>query len=271
MTHADFGAVQEPAAPLPVSDPRAFYDQLADDYHLMFRDWWESASRQGDIFGALLASHGVEPPETVLDCTCGIGTQALPLAARGYRVVGSDYSPAALVRARELADAHDIPIRLVEADVRRLGEAFDDRFDAVISCDNSLPHLLSDDDLSAALAGIHDRLAPGGLFVASIRDYDALVRDQVGGVMPGVVNVGGESRIYGQAWQWDEEMRTVRIHVFILRQQDNEWRTVVRSTTFRALRRAEMTAALTDAGFGDIVWIEPGPDGYYQPVVTARA
>jgi SAM-dependent methyltransferase len=253
-----------------LSDPREFYDQLAGDYHLMFRDWWESARHQGDVIGALLAGHGVEPPATVLDCTCGIGTQALPLAARGYRVVGSDVSAAAVARARELASERDIPIRLVEADVRRLGEVIDSRFDAVISCDNSLPHLLTDADLAAALTAIHGRLHPGGRFVATIRDYDALVRDRVSGVMPGFADIDGEPRIVGQAWQWDEEMRTVRIHVFILRRHDDEWRAPVRVTTYRALRRAEMTAALGIAGFIDVEWIEPGPDGYYQPVVTAR-
>lgn len=66
MTHADFGAV--PAVPLPVSEPRDFYDQLADDYHLMFRDWWESARRQGEVLGSLLARHGVAPP-AVLDAS----------------------------------------------------------------------------------------------------------------------------------------------------------------------------------------------------------
>lgn len=46
---------------------------------------------------------------------------------------------------------------------------------------------------------------------------------------------------------------------------------MLRSTTFRALRRAELTAALTVAGFGAVAWTEPESGGYYQPVVTARA
>lgn len=44
----------------------------------------------------------------------------------------------------------------------------------------------------------------------------------------------------------------------------------MRTTTCRAWRRAELTAALTSAGFTDIVWADPPGSGYYQPVVTAR-
>lgn len=78
-------------------------------------------------------------------------------------------------------------------------------FDAVLSSDNSLPHLRTEDDLAAVLA----RLVPGGVFLASVRDYDTIVRDRVAGVMPTVHGDGGARRIVGQAWTWADEMRTV--------------------------------------------------------------
>jgi glycine/sarcosine N-methyltransferase len=252
-------------------DPRAFYDSLAGDYHLMFGDWWASALRQGEILGGLLRRHGVGPPAPVLDCTCGIGTQALPLALQGYRVAGSDVSEEAVHRARAEARRRGIDIRVMTADVRRVAEVFGQRFDAVISADNSLPHLLTDVSLSRALAAIRRCLDPGGLFLVSIRDYDALVRDLVPGVMPTEYEHDGDRRIVGQAWTWASDRLTVRITVFILKQVGSGWTADVRSTTYRALRRAEMTAALTSSGFTDVRWLDPDETGYYQPIVTARA
>jgi hypothetical protein len=41
------------------------------------------------------------------------------------------------------------------ADFRTLARDVDGTFDVVISCDNSLPHLLTDDDLHAAARNIH--------------------------------------------------------------------------------------------------------------------
>jgi SAM-dependent methyltransferase len=251
------------------TDPRAFYDSLAADYHLMFRDWWEHASHQGEVLDRLLRAHGVPPGAAVLDCTCGIGTQALPLAARGYRVTGSDLSAEAVARARAEADARGIDIRLGTADVRDL--TADEPFDVVLSADNSLPHLRTDADLGAALGAVRRCLRPGGLFVASVRDYDALVRDRVAGVMPTTHGVDGARRIVGQSWTWTDDHRTVTFDLFVLRQEGDEWTATVRTTVYRAWLREELTAALTAAGFTGTAWTEPAPGGYYQPIVTARA
>jgi len=250
-------------------DPRDFYDGLAGEYHLIFADWWTSARRQGEVLGKVLRGRGVEPPAALLDCTCGIGTQALSLAAQGFQVTGSDLSGAAVERARAEADARGIDVRLRVADVRALPE--DRRYAAVVSGDNSLPHLVTDDDLAAALASVRARLSPGGLFLASIRDYDAILRDNPSGVMPVVHDVAGERRIVGQAWRWSADRRTVEINMFFLRQQSSAWSTTVHTTTYRALRRHELTAALQATGFREVEWLAPEAIGYHQPVVTARA
>jgi tRNA/tmRNA/rRNA uracil-C5-methylase (TrmA/RlmC/RlmD family) len=51
--------------------------------------------RQGAALDALTGRERA----AVLDCACGIGTQALGLALRGHRVVGTDVSARAVVRA----------------------------------------------------------------------------------------------------------------------------------------------------------------------------
>ncbi len=253
------------------TDARTFYDSFAEDYHLIFRDWWSSAQWQGDVLGSLLRSRGVAAPATVLDCTCGIGTQALPLAMQGYRLVGADLSARAVERARAEARHREIDVEFLSADVRSLADTVDRRFDAVVSCDNSLPHLLTDADLALALASVRRCLRDRGLFLASIRDYDALVRDQVQGVVPTMHETEGQQRIVGQAWTWAPDHRTVEINLFILQQQESGWAATVRSTTYRALLRHELTTLLASSGFDDIRWSDPHDSGYYQPIVTALA
>lgn len=249
-------------------DPHGFYEDLAADYHLMFQDWWASATWQGEVIAGLLHRAGIDPPASVYDCTCGIGTQALPLAAHGFWVTGSDLAAAAVERARTEARTRGIDVRLDVADVRALPPR---RHDAVVSFDNSLPHLLTDADLADAVHSVRGCLETGGPFLASIRDYDAILRDRTAGVLPVAHGTGSARRIVGQAWEWAGDQRTVRINVFILRPDGDGWDAAVRSTTYRALRRAELTAALESGGFGEVRWLSPEESGYYQPVVVARA
>lgn len=55
-----------------------FYDEFAPLYHLIFQDWDASIERQGEQLKRILQA---EWPghETVLDVSCGIGTQSLAL------------------------------------------------------------------------------------------------------------------------------------------------------------------------------------------------
>jgi ubiquinone/menaquinone biosynthesis C-methylase UbiE len=60
-----------------------FYDQLAEDYHLIFADWETAIAWQAEVIERLLVGHERQV-RRVLDPACGIGTQALGLAAAGY-------------------------------------------------------------------------------------------------------------------------------------------------------------------------------------------
>ena len=79
------------------------------------------------------------------------GTQAIGLAQRGYSVQGTDLSPEAIERATHEAAAFGVTIPFAVADVRTLAEQVEGTFDAVLACDNALPHLLTDEDLRRGL------------------------------------------------------------------------------------------------------------------------
>jgi glycine/sarcosine N-methyltransferase len=256
-----------------VADAGDFYDGLAADYDALFEDWWTAASWHGDVVAALLAARGVVPPSSVLDCTCGIGTQALPLAALGYGVTGTDISPRSVARARLEAQARRLQVRLAAADVRSLDQTIDGSFDAVISCDNALPHLLGDADLQLALRSIRRCLRDDGVLLVSLRDYDSLAAARPAGTPAVVHGPPGRRHASAQAWAWSPDGEYVDITLFVLREQDggDGWRASAHETRYRALRRASLTAALQENGFGSIEWLTPQDSGYYQPVVVARA
>jgi SAM-dependent methyltransferase len=251
--------------------PEAFYDALAPEYDAIFDDWWVAALEHGRIIDSVLQHAGVARGARLLDCACGIGTQALPLAQLGYQVTGTDVSSKAVARARAEAEARSIPAVFMAADMRVVDQTVPGAFGAVIACDNSVPHLLDDTDLDLALAAVRSALVPGGVFLASIRDYDALRAERPTGT-PGRVRVrAGGREISGQAWEWSDDGERMRIHLYVMRERDQRWKADVHTTHYRALRRADFTAALERAHFDAIRWWFPEESGYYQPIVTASA
>ena len=117
------------------------YDDIAEVYHLVYEDWEVAVRRFGRALHVQLTETLGDVPLRILDVSCGIVTQVLGLAAHGHRVVGSDLSPGAIARAQREARSRGLDVDLKVADMRRCDVEHGTGFDAVVCCDNSLPHL----------------------------------------------------------------------------------------------------------------------------------
>lgn len=251
---------------------RAFYDELAEHYHLIFADWRGSMRRQAAALDRVIVAELGPGPHSILDCACGIGTQAIGLALLGHRVHATDFSPAAVARAEREAAARGVSLSFGVADLRTLAADVDGEFDVVLACDNALPHLLSDAELHLAVENMATKLRPGGLLLASLRDYDRLVQERPRGEGPRVFDDIRGRRISFQVWDWAGDGSRYRLHQFLVQQDGAGWQTRHFSTDYRALLPAELVVALRQAGFplGSIHWHEPEESGFFQPIVTAR-
>ncbi len=248
-------------------DSADFYDDLAADYHLIFEDWAAAIDAQAEILDRVIRSAG-GGASTLLDCACGIGTQALGLAARGYRVTATDQSPAAVARARREAAVRGLRIDFAVADLRRLGDAVPADFDVVLAADNALAHMIANHDLEAAARQMAAVLRPGGLLVASIRDYDSLPADRPAVMAPRFFDHPGGRRIVHQVWDWRDQ-RIYDLHLYITTQVATGWHARHYQSRCRALLRSELTELFQQAGFGDGRWLMPDVSGYYQPIFAA--
>jgi len=253
-----------------VNDAQACYNQLAAHFHLVFEDWEASMARQAAVIGPIVeGACGKARPLRILDCACGIGTQALGLAKRGHHVTGCDLSSAAVTRAGEEASQRGLHLDLLAADMRDLSALPPQDFDAVVCLDNSLPHL-DTGGLSEAASQIRRRLNPGGLFLASIRDYDALVVEKPVVQGPAFHNDGGRRRIVHQVWDWLDDRRYT-FHMYITRETPDGWESHHVASTYHAILRDELSAVLAAAGLVHIRWMFPPDSGFYQPLVLAAA
>jgi glycine/sarcosine N-methyltransferase len=68
---------------------RQCYDELAASYHLVYADWNASILRQAAAIDAILTRKLNRKNLRILDCACGIGTQAIGLAQMGHSVTAA--------------------------------------------------------------------------------------------------------------------------------------------------------------------------------------
>ncbi len=253
----------------PITD---FYDGLGPEYRdNMGWDWDAAVRKEGASLDRFIAKQlGHQNPFSLLDCSCGIGTQAIGLALEGHQVHATDLSPVSIDCASQEATRLGVSITFGIADYRELGDTISDTFDVVLSCDNSIAHCLKDDDLNAALVSMKTRCKPGGLLLLSVRDYDELIVDK-----PRFNNQHAQDRPDGrrvvfQLWDWAADGCHYKMNQFLIREIDGSYDFKHFHTELRALRRDEILAAVREAGFEQVNWHAPEQSGYYQPIVTGR-
>ncbi|MER7011123.1 class I SAM-dependent methyltransferase [Saccharopolyspora sp. NPDC000359] len=254
---------------MPEELARAFYDELAEDYHRIYPDWDASTARQAKALDGVISGELGPGPRAILDCACGIGTQAIGLAALGHNVVGTDVSPVATARAAREAAARNLRLPAAAADMRTLPFG-SDAFDVVVCADNSLPHLLTPHDLRAALGGMHRVLKPGGLLLLTTRPYDEVRETRPRSTPPQVADTPAGRSITFQLWDWHDDAERYDLEHFQLVPQAGSWIVRQRRTTYWALTQDQITSFASGAGFRAAKWHTPQDTGFFQPVLTAR-
>lgn len=108
--------------------------------------------------------------KTVLDLTCGTGSQVFFLARRGYKIIGADFSPGLLEIARKKAKKEKLNLQFIDGDMReiRVGS-----FDAAITMFNAVGHL-NKSGFEKALKNIHANLKDGGIYLFDIFNLEAM-------------------------------------------------------------------------------------------------
>ena len=245
---------------------QTFYDNMASQYDKLFMDWNATTQEQAVLLNRIFNNYGFNTNAHILDCACGIGTQAIGLAALGYPVTASDISDGELVEAKARAKSQGVSIRFEHADFCALADTFSEQFDIVIAMDNALPHMLTSESLKVAVGSIIGQVKTGGLFVASIRDYDSLLDSKPPYSPPYIHKTEKGQRVSFQTWVWNGDNYQLTQYII----DDEEYLQIGKFVCeYRATRREELTNLLLSSGCSQVIWKFPEESGFYQPIVIA--
>lgn len=136
----------------------ASYDDFTHEY--MYERWTGRLLEKAEAAGL--------QGNRLLDVGCGTGLSFIAMLDRGWQVTGCDISPAMIEQAREkVGDA----VSLSVADMRELPKLGE--FDLVWAVNDAVNYLLNAEELEAALVGMRENLAAGGIVLFDVNTLTA--------------------------------------------------------------------------------------------------
>lgn len=244
-----------------------FYDQLAPYYKYVYQDWEASVARQARILDEVIRDYCQSSSKILLDASCGIGTQSIGLARLGYEVSASDLSAGEIEKAKIEAENSGLSIDFRLADMRKVSETFPGPFDVVISCDNSIPHLLSDSDILLAFKQFFQCTKEGGLCLVSVRDYAKMERVDGKKMFPRTVHSIEDGQLV-MLDIWDFEGDQYEITTYIIEDVGGAQASahILHGGRYYCVGISTLERLFVEAGFQKVQTLM---DRFFQPLIVA--
>ena len=222
------------------------YDDFSMDYD-RFVDWTGRLAYELPFLQGQLKAAGAR---RILDAACGTGQHAIALAQTGFEVAGADISAGMVARARVNAQAAQVPVRFEQAGFGELERTFGKgQFEVVLCLGNSLPHALSAEQVTAALADFAACLMPGGLAIIQNRNFDAVMKERQRWMEPQSAREDGKEWLFLRFYDF-EANGTLTFNILTLRRDgEGPWSQSAWRTSLRPLLVEELQAELSRVGF----------------------
>jgi SAM-dependent methyltransferase len=144
--------------------PSDIFRAYADIYDDLYSD--KDYESECDFLEGLFQRFGHGNVQSILDLGCGTGGHAIPLARRGYKVLGIDRSARMLAianqKAKEAMLSDEVKFDVANVQNVKLNKAFD----VVISMFAVLSYQISNDELFSTISTARRHVKNGGLFIS---------------------------------------------------------------------------------------------------------
>jgi predicted TPR repeat methyltransferase len=137
------------------------FDEYANYYDLLYTE--KDYAAECDFIETLFSRFQTASVRKILDLGCGTGGHAIPLAERGYSLLGVDRSEKMLEKALKKATESAADVEFLRSDIRDL--SIDQQFDAVLAMFAVMSYQTENDDLLSVFHTARRYLKPGGLFI----------------------------------------------------------------------------------------------------------
>ena len=223
----------------------ASYDNFANYYDKLMRediDYSQIADFIENVF-----SHYEKNPNLVADLACGTGNITIPMAKRGYDMIGVDKSVKMLDIAQKKAQDENLNILFLNQDISKL-----DLFgtcDAFLCMIDGINYILSPKSLFNMFSKIKKCfINPDGIFIFDISSEYKLSKV----IGNNTFTYDSEDVFYSWENKFYEDKKLSRMYLNFFVKKKNAYKRFCESHIQRAYSVEEIKKALKKAGFTDI-------------------
>lgn len=185
-------------------DSTWYVDFFREDYLNVYGHLFNAERAEKEVAFSEKALH-LRPGASLLDLCCGPGRHCVPFARHGFEVTGLDLSASYLQLARQAAEAENVALETVRADMRQI--PFQSHFDAIVNMYSSFGYLESEAEDLKVLESVARALKPGGRLLLDMLNREWAVANYIQNDW----HAGGDGTLYVERRELD--LATSRMHV----------------------------------------------------------
>lgn len=226
------------------------YDALSEDYD-RFVNWDERLRAEVPFILRWLPA--AKTSIKILDAACGTGRHVLALKARGYDAAGVDFSAPMIAQAKANAKNQQ---QSVQFEVAALGQVNPvmgtSQYGTVMCLGNSLPHLIDEVALQAAMADFYQLLKPNGVLLIQNRNFDLVMATQQRWMPVSSFKQDGYEWVFLRFYEFNVDGLITFNFVRLKRAPDAAWLIDENRTILYPLKQVRMLSLVKAAGFSEV-------------------
>lgn len=212
------------------------YDRLMQDVdYEVWTDYIES-----------IIKNNIKKTSKILELACGTGNVTIPLAKKGYDVVGVDISEDMLMIAKNKSVENNLNIFFIQQNMIDL--ELEQKFDCVLSMCDGINYIIDMDDLLQVFQNVYDVLEDEGIFIFDISSAYK-IKNILGNNMFGE-NLGDICYLWEN--YFNEESKILEMDLTIFIQHGKYYKKEEEIHTQRAYKADEIIKLLNKLDFKDI-------------------
>lgn len=212
------------------------YDRLMEDVD--YEEWSNYVQE--------MMQNNIENPKKILELACGTGNITIPLAKKGYDIIGLDISEDMLTVAKGKSIEKGLDILFIQQDMVFL--EVEAKYDCILSMCDGINYIVDIEDLAQVFDGVYRALQDDGAFIFDISSHYKLKN------ILGTNTFGENLEDLCYLWEnyFDEDTKTLEMDLTFFIKEGKHYKKEEEYHIQRAYEVDELITILKQSKFKDI-------------------